>query len=110
MFIDTHTHITWGIDDGIQTLNECIEVLHQCEEDGIERVIATPHFIPGRHDKKTVLTMIKRMQEVQNLCEKHGIKYYPGSEVFLNRDYLDMIDAKLFLHWLIHVIYYVNSM
>lgn len=50
------------------------------------------------------------MQEVQNLCEQHGIKYYPGSEVFLNRDYLDMIDAKLFLHWLIHVIYYVNSM
>ena len=96
MFIDTHTHITWGIDDGIQTLNECIEVLHQCEEDGIERVIATPHFIPGRHDKKTVLKMVNRMQEVQNLCEQHGIKYYPGSEVFLNRDYLDMIDAKLF--------------
>lgn len=96
MFIDTHTHITWGIDDGIQTLDECMEALHQCKEDGIERVIATPHFIPGRHNKAIVSSMVKRMIEVQKLFNENGIKYYPGSEVFLNRDFLDMIDKKLF--------------
>lgn len=96
MYIDTHTHITWGIDDGIQTYDECLEAINQCKEDGIERVIATPHFIPGRHNKSIVSKMVKRMIEVQKLFNEQGVKYYPGSEVFLNRDFLDMIDNKLF--------------
>ena len=96
MYIDTHTHITWGIDDGIQTFDECLDALNQCKEDGIERLIATPHFVPGRHNKSTVSKMVKRMIEVQKLFNEQGVKYYPGSEVFLNRDFLDMIDNKLF--------------
>lgn len=96
MFIDTHTHITWGIDDGIRSLEECNIALEQSKTDGIERVIATPHFIPGRQSKSDLNKMVKRMMEVQKIANQYGIKYYPGSEVFLNSDFLEMIDAKLF--------------
>ena len=62
MYIDTHTHITWGIDDGIQTLDECLDAINQCKEDGIERVIATPHFIPGRHNHKKLPNLQRNLE------------------------------------------------
>ena len=65
MYIDTHTHITWGIDDGIQTLNECIEVLHQCEEDGIERVIASVRRCVASTSR---IAPIPRRQQTSSRC------------------------------------------
>lgn len=95
MFIDTHTHITWGIDDGIPTLEDCKAALRMAKEDGIERIIATPHFIPGKQGVGDIQKIVDRMIEVQKLARMYGIKYYPGSELFLNRYFMDMLDQKL---------------
>lgn len=88
-FIDTHNHCTWGIDDGIQTLEECKALFQMAKEDGIDTIIATPHFIPGRQQWNEVSQMANRMVETRDLAHTFGIDYYSGCELFLNEDYLE---------------------
>lgn len=47
--VDFHSHILPGIDDGSASVEESIAMLRMEAEQGIARVIATPHFYP-RHD------------------------------------------------------------
>lgn len=47
--IDIHTHILPEIDDGSQSLDESIKMLRMESEQGICKIIATPHFYP-HHD------------------------------------------------------------
>lgn len=95
-FIDIHNHCTWGIDDGIPTKEACQLLFEQAKEDGIQAIIATPHFIPGRQKKEDVKEMALRMQEAYQLAQSMGIDYFAGCEVFLNYDFLEMIDNKWF--------------
>jgi protein-tyrosine phosphatase len=48
--IDVHCHILPGIDDGAQNLDESIERINTAINDGISRIVATPHIHPGRFD------------------------------------------------------------
>ena len=47
--IDFHSHILPGVDDGSKTVAQSIAMLQKEAEQGITRVVATPHFYP-RHD------------------------------------------------------------
>ena len=49
MVTDFHSHILPGIDDGSASVEESIAMLRLEREQGITRVVATPHFYP-RHD------------------------------------------------------------
>lgn len=41
--IDLHSHVLPGIDDGVRTTGESLELLRAAHEDGIGRIAATPH-------------------------------------------------------------------
>ena len=49
MFTDFHSHILPGIDDGSASVEESIKLLEISAEQGIERIVATPHFY-ANHD------------------------------------------------------------
>lgn len=93
-FIDLHCHMAWDIDDGFESREDAEKALHQAREDGICGIVATPHFIPGVHDSEDVMYMNRRIRELREAAASYGIEVYSGSEVFLNDDYLDMIDRK----------------
>lgn len=44
-FTDYHSHILPGVDDGVQTVDESLEVLRLYEEQGIKSVWLTPHVM-----------------------------------------------------------------
>lgn len=49
-FCDYHSHILPGVDDGVQSLEESIEILDKCETLGVKKVHLTPHImedLPG---------------------------------------------------------------
>ena len=48
--IDFHSHILPGVDDGSRDLAQSIQMLQKEAEQGIEHVVATPHFY-AQHDR-----------------------------------------------------------
>lgn len=48
MITDFHSHILPGIDDGSKEIVQSLAMLRQAAEQGIHRMVATPHFYPHR--------------------------------------------------------------
>ena len=74
MFIDFHTHILPGIDDGSASLEESIELLKKEAEQGITHVVATPHFYAWNDTPENFIE--RRNRAFIALSEE--MKKYPG--------------------------------
>ena len=42
---DVHSHLLPGIDDGVRTIQEALDVIDQLLEMGYKRIITTPHIM-----------------------------------------------------------------
>ena len=58
-FVDFHSHILPGIDDGSASLEESVSMLQQEAKQGIRCVVATPHFY-AQHDMLEHFLMRRR--------------------------------------------------
>lgn len=85
---DFHSHILPGIDDGSASVEESIAMLHMEAEQGIRRVMATPHFYAG-HDSPDRFLKKRDRAEAQLRTEmaKHsGLpEILVGAEVYFFR-------------------------
>ncbi|HZQ89803.1 MAG TPA: CpsB/CapC family capsule biosynthesis tyrosine phosphatase [Gaiellaceae bacterium] len=69
--IDLHSHVLPGIDDGVRSIDESLELLRAAHEDGIERIAATPHV---RGDYPTTpREMERRLAEVCGAAREAAI-------------------------------------
>lgn len=66
MMVDTHTHILPGIDDGAQSLGESLRMLRKCRDQGVKKVVLTPHFYPTVESVDSFLA--RRAQAYETLC------------------------------------------
>lgn len=67
MFTDFHSHILPGIDDGSSSVEESLRLLEIEAEQGIKRVVATPHFY-ANHDSPE--RFLERRANAKALLEK----------------------------------------
>lgn len=85
---DFHSHILPGIDDGSASVEESIAMLRMEAEQGIRRVMATPHFYAG-HDSPDRFLKKRDRSEAQLRTEmaKHGglPEILVGAEVYFFR-------------------------
>ena len=85
--IDFHSHILPCIDDGAKTPQIALEMLKQAAEQGIDTIIATPHFNFEEIELSTFLEKRSAaMQLLKEETEKTGDsfpKVIPGAEVYL---------------------------
>lgn len=85
MVTDFHSHVLPGIDDGSQSLEESMKLLHMEAEQGICRVVATPHFY-GHRD--TIEGFLRRREEAACqlkealTSEPHLPQVLVGAEVY----------------------------
>ena len=69
--IDLHSHCLPGIDDGVTTLEASLDLLRAAHEDGIDRIVATPHV---REDYPTTPEEMERLvQEVNEAARAESI-------------------------------------
>ena len=85
--IDWHSHILPNMDDGSHSVDESRSMLQSLKEQGIETVIATPHFDA---DSESVDTFLERRcaayQLLREICISNSqqllcgaeVRYYPG--------------------------------
>ena len=95
-FIDLHSHIAWGVDDGIKSKEDAIKALEQAKEDGIMGICSTPHVICGKTDSNAFQNILLRQQELMEIAKEMGVYIYSGAEMFMNIDFLDSLDNGIF--------------
>lgn len=61
--VDFHSHILPGIDDGSRSVEQSLALLRLQAEQGVQRVIATPHFYADRHSVSEFLERRQRAEE-----------------------------------------------
>ena len=79
-FIDWHSHILPGVDDGVQTMEDSLAILRRYEELGVAEVWLTPHImedIPNTTDE-----LRQRFAELQSAYTGH-VQLHLGVENML---------------------------
>lgn len=80
--IDFHSHILPGIDDGSASVEESLELLRMLSEQGVDAVVATPHFYP---DRMSVSTFLERRDRAYSKLKEADLTGLPqiilGAEV-----------------------------
>ena len=61
MLTDHHCHILPGIDDGSKNEDMSLEMIRQMHAQGVERIVATPHFYC--HREKSVERFLEKRQQ-----------------------------------------------
>lgn len=98
-FLDMHTHILPGLDDGPKDLAGSLALARMYEKAGIRKIVATPHFLPGTAwapTKERVLECVKKF-----CCElgQSGIELQvlPGMEIAYHKKVEERILARTLL-------------
>lgn len=65
-FTDFHSHCLPNLDDGAADVNTAVAMLRAVAEQGVDTVVATPHFYIGQHDLPTFLR--DRQEAYERLC------------------------------------------
>lgn len=91
---DIHCHILPGVDDGSRSMEQTISMLNIAYDQGVRRIIATPHF----HIGKVQVTKEKAEEALINLrtiFEKQfpELSVYIGSEIYYYSDAIRELDA-----------------
>lgn len=86
-YIDIHSHILPGVDDGAQSMEESMDMLRQAQKEGIGTVILTPHQKPGRRCV-SVSGLRERMHQLNEQMKRLHIEVdlYAGSELLYSHD------------------------
>ena len=82
-YIDIHSHIMPGVDDGSDSLETSLKMLRMAAADGIARIILTPHSKPW-HRCISCAEMAAEAERLQDIAqgERLDIKLYTGNELY----------------------------
>lgn len=87
-FVDCHTHILPGIDDGSKSPEESTEMLKNLLSQGVSTVWLTPHFYPYKEEIQSFLDKREDAYSVlKPIADKLNMEVLLASETFLT-DYL----------------------
>lgn len=93
MIIDIHSHILPGIDDGAKTEADSIAMAKIAVNEGITKIVATPHHRNGSFDnvRENILTythIINKLFEQENI----PLEVLPGQETRINGDMISDLE------------------
>lgn len=90
---DMHSHIAWHLDDGCQTIDETRTALETAREDGITKIISTPHILPGRTEPGFMEKVRNRQGKLKNLAAEYGIDIIGAGEIRITQEFLNALKS-----------------
>ncbi len=92
---DLHSHLLPGIDDGVQTMEEALEVIKGFKNLGYQRLITTPHIM---HDyyRNTPDIIQNKLAAVRQALTDAGIEIelQAAAEYYLDEYFLELIGGE----------------
>jgi len=94
-FVDIHSHILPGIDDGAKNIEESMELISKMKKMGICKIIGTPHTIPGvyNNDNNTIQRSFELLKKNINI----DIELDYASEYMIDYSLINKAKQKLLL-------------
>lgn len=87
--LDCHSHILPNMDDGCKSIQEAMSILQKLKREGVEVIVATPHFYPNMEIKEFLERRAYTYQEIMKAvaCEGKSIPcILKGAEVLLTEE------------------------
>ena len=83
MITDFHSHILPGMDDGSRSVEESLGMLRMEARQGIQRIVATPHFYPHQNSPAEFL---ERRAESARMLQEALAQEPPLPQIFLGAE------------------------
>src|SRR5947209_11686585 len=85
-FIDLHSHLLPGIDDGCVAPEESLACVRRLQAEGFSGTVCTPHILPDIYPHNTPDRIKVRVAELQERLRAEGLDYqlWAGGEVRLD--------------------------
>lgn len=95
-FIDIHSHILYGLDDGAKTLTDTQMLISGLQDIGFEQFVATPHTTPlvWENTKEGILNRYEKVKSEMQLSEE---KLRVASEYLMDDSFLKRLESEKLL-------------
>ncbi len=92
-YIDVHSHILPGMDDGSRSMEQTLRMMKIAVSEGITTMIATPHNMPGKGCPPGNVVQ-RKVDELRRRGEKEGIflEIAAGTEYYYREEVLDILE------------------
>lgn len=94
--IDFHTHCLPAFDDGAETVEAAMQMVRESVRNGVDTVLATPHFYVGEQTVDEFLTQREQaLTQLRQACARESlpIRIIPAAEVLV-REGISQIDLR----------------
>lgn len=94
--IDLHCHILPGLDDGAKNLEEAVEMARIAEDEGIKKIVATPHLFRENFMCEDLGMIEEKRKELNNALEANHIQVeiLKGAEVHISHNLMEEIQKN----------------
>ncbi len=94
-YIDIHSHILPGADDGSDSMETSLKMLHMAAGDGITQIILTPHSKPW-HRCRSCSETAAEAERLQEIAQAEGldIKLHMGNELYYRSSLIEEIENR----------------
>lgn len=93
-FVDNHSHVLYGVDDGVRTLEESLKILTLMEETGVRKLWCTPHIMEDVPNKTQDLK--DRFEQLKEAW-KGSVELELASENMIDNLFVERLAKKDFL-------------
>lgn len=95
-FVDIHSHLLPGIDDGAKDIEDSIALISKLHSYGIQHIITTPHIL-GDVYPNTPEIITSKLTEVQTELQNRGmndIKFSAAAEYMMDEQFVGFLKDK----------------
>ena len=89
--VDIHSHLLPGLDDGVSSFEESLEIILKFEEAGYQKLVTTPHIMSDFY-KNTPDIINGKLQELKSFIESQtSMIVEAAAEYYLDESFMDLL-------------------
>lgn len=95
-YIDIHSHVLWGMDDGSRSIEETVALCDMAEGTGTEQIILTPHLIYWENAESLYDARERKFDRLSYILDEEGfeLKIHKGFEILCDDDIFNIKHFK----------------
>lgn len=98
LYIDMHSHLIPGIDDGAKTIEDSLELIRGMRALGFKKIITSPHIMSGGYDNTPEIILAGRDKVREAIkAQNIDVEFDAWAEYYLDETILPKIQAKKLL-------------